>query len=199
MIDGIPVQDSDDPVFLAALNALLADLVAAYRPGEVHLIRIDRWFDHKWLKFSGKGRVAFDGWPRFDTALDVFWREKLTFPPFTPNRVLEQISFERVDDAYRPMRDARAVHRPARSHSAKNLHRRVADFTQSGLFVWFSSDTAELEHASLMSYAIEGDSAQTWFASFRRKGDCWTVHRVKGVDEAQVQARFTPHPEDHAP
>ena len=72
MIVNIPPKSSDDPAFLTALNGLLANLVDAYRPGEVHFIRIDRWFDHKWLRYSGKGRVGFHGW-RIDTALDAFW------------------------------------------------------------------------------------------------------------------------------
>ena len=128
-----------------------------------------RWFDHKWLGYSGIARVAFDGLRGKDTALDAVWREKLTFPPFNPNRVLEQISFERINNAYRRNFNARTIHGPLRSHSAGNLQNRVAEFTQSGLFVWFSSDTRLLDQASVMSYAVEGGTIQSWFASFRRK------------------------------
>ena len=190
MIVNIAQNSSDDPVFLTALNGLLANLVDSHRPSEVHFIRIDRWFDHKWLGYSGRARVAFDGLRGVDTALDPVWRKKLTFPPFNPNRVLEQISFERINDAYHRNHNARTIHSPLRSHSAKNLQNRIADFTQSGLFVWFSSDTKLLDQASVMSYAVEGDTSQTWFASFRRKEDFWSVHRVKGIDKADVQVWF---------
>ncbi len=190
MIVNIAQKSSDDPVFLTALNGMLANLVNVHQPNEVHFFRIDRWFDHKWLGYSGTARVAFDGQPWIDTALDAVWGEKLTFPPFNPNRVLEQISFERINNAYRRNDDARTIHGPLRSHSAGNLQNRVAEFTQSGLFVWFSSDTKLLDHASVMSYAVKGNTVQSWFASFRRKEDFWRVHRVKGIDKADVQVWF---------
>ncbi len=191
MIVNIPENRSDDPVFLTALNGMLAALVDVHQPKEVHFIRIDRWFDHKWLRFSGMGRVAFFyGGTAIDTALDPIWREKLTFPPFTPNRVLEQLSFRRADGGYLRNNDARAIHRSARSHSAANLQNRVAAFTNSGLFVWFSSDTKKLDQASVMSYAVEDDSAVNWFASFRKNDGAWSVHRVKGIDEMYVQKWF---------
>ena len=190
VIVNIAQKSSDDPVFLTALNGMLANLVNVHQPNEVHFFRIDRWFDHKWLGYSGIARVAFDGPGGIDTALDAVWREKLTFPPFNPNRVLEQISFERTNNAYRLNRNARTIHGPSRSHSARNLQNRVAEFTQSGLFVWFSSDTKLLDQASVMSYSVEGETAQSWFASFRRKEDIWGVHRVKGIDKADVQIWF---------
>ena len=77
MIVNIPQKSSDDPVFLTTLNGMLANLVHAHQPSEVHFFRIDGWFDHKWLGYSGKARVAFDGQPWIDTALDPVWREKL--------------------------------------------------------------------------------------------------------------------------
>lgn len=193
MIVNIPRNDTDDPVFLTALNGMLANLVASYRPSEVHFIRIGRWFDHKWLGYSGRGRVKFEeGWPWIDTALDPVWREKLTFPPFNPNRVLEQISFHRDESGYHRNPDARPIHKPERSHSSKNLQNRVVRFTQlgSGLFVWFSSDTAHLDHASVMSYAVKDYRVQSWFASFRKNDGAWKVHKVKGISEAAVQTWF---------
>ena len=190
MIVNIPQRSSDDPVFLTALNGMLANLADAHQPNEIHFVRIDRWFDHKWLRYSGKARVAFDGQPWVDTALDPVWREKLTFPPFNPKRVLEQISFQRIKNAYRLNGEARTIHGPLRSHSAKNLQNRVAEFAQSGLFVWYSSDTGTLDHASVMSYAVEGDAVQSWFASFRKKEGSWRVHRVKGLNETDVQSWF---------
>ena len=85
---------------------------------------------------------------------------------------------------------ARTIHSPRRSHSSKNLQNRIAEFTKSGLFVWFSSDTASLDHASVMSYGVEGDSVQSWFASFQKIEGNWKVSRVKGVAEAEVKVWF---------
>ena len=66
----------------------------------------------------------------------------------------------------------------------------MAEFTQSGLFVWFSSDTEVLDQASVMSYTVDGGAVQSWFATFRMKDDFWKVHRAKGIDETELQAWF---------
>ena len=51
--------------------------VANYRPAEIYLVCIDRWFDAKWLNFSGKVLGALG-----------VWRSRTTIPPFHPHRVL---------------------------------------------------------------------------------------------------------------
>ncbi|MEM8647271.1 MAG: hypothetical protein AAGF86_13125 [Pseudomonadota bacterium] len=191
MIVNLAPRSSDDPIFIVALNGMLANLVDAHRPNEVHFIRIDRWFDNKWLGYSGKGRVAFEeGQPFMDTALDAFWNKKLTFPPFNPNRVLEQTSFGLAGGAYTRKRKSRPIHPAGRTHSSKNLQRRVCDFTQSGLFVWFSSDTLALGRSSILCYSVDGKKAGAWFASFLRTDDGWQVHRTKGMDRNAAAKLF---------
>lgn len=54
MIVNIPQKNFDDPIFLSALNGMLVNLVDVHQPSEVYFIRIDRWFDHKLLGYSGK-------------------------------------------------------------------------------------------------------------------------------------------------
>ena len=185
MIVNIPQKSSDDPNFLTSLNGMLANLVDVHKPGEIYFVRIEGWFDHKWLNYSGRARAKFDG-----AYTDPVWREKLTFPPFNPNRVVEQISFLRMDEEYLRNSDAPVIHNPNRSHSAQNLQNRLVAFAQSGLFVWFSSDTANLDHASLMSYSVDGNSLESWFVSFRKKEDVWQVHQVEGIGRNAVQMWF---------
>src|SRR5438105_4287125 len=72
---------TDDPAFVALIERIVADLEEDYDPEEVFIIEIKNWFDHKWLKFSGIGRVPY---AHFDsrhsqTALDEFSQEKITF------------------------------------------------------------------------------------------------------------------------
>ena len=77
MIVNIPQKNFDDPIFLSALNGMLVNLVDVHRPSEVYFIRIDRWFDHKWLGYSGKTRVAFDeGRPWIDPGKE--WSQRST-------------------------------------------------------------------------------------------------------------------------
>jgi len=172
---------------------MLANLVEVHKPDDVHFIRIARWFDQKWLRYSGKGLIqnVYNVMPgTSEVALDVYWRDKLTVPPFNSNRVLEQVSFERKDRSYNKVQDPRRIHSGVRTHSARNLNNRIDDLTSSGLFVWFSSSSAQTERASVMTYTVNDAGCGSWFASFMRKGDAWHLHRTKGVDEAFVLTWF---------
>src|ERR1017187_9339315 len=73
---------------------------------------------------------------RYDTVKAESYQEKLTFPPFTPNRVVEQFSYVRVGDDYTESPLPVLPHRTARKPSEANLRRRVEDFSRSACFVW---------------------------------------------------------------
>jgi hypothetical protein len=49
MIVEIRPQPADDKKFLTAVNGLLARLVSEFAPERVCAIRLNMWFDHKWL------------------------------------------------------------------------------------------------------------------------------------------------------
>lgn len=191
MIVEIPRKDGDCAVFLTALNSLIATLVAELRPEDVYVTRIKKWFDHKWLGYSGKGRVRFDGFAPIDTALDPHWQDKLTFPPFNPKQVGHQLFWRRHGDgSYGGIDNPRWIHRRLLQSSAENLNNRVAEFSESGLFVWFTSDTEVNAHGSVMVYRVDRDSASGWYASFRRDND-WVVDRTKGIDKKTVRRCWT--------
>jgi hypothetical protein len=96
MLAKVEVGDTDDPYFIALLDLLVGGLALRESPEGLWIIQIDNWFDHKWLRFSGIGAVDFR-FPafmnRYDGALDEFYQDKVTFPPFSPNRVMLQWSF----------------------------------------------------------------------------------------------------------
>src|SRR6186713_3059208 len=123
----LDVQDRDDRRFLGIVKRLLDQVPDEIR--DLWIVRVDNWFDHKWLRFSGKGRVPFDD-PRPShpgVALDEFSQDKLTFPPFSPRRIVRQDLW-----TFGPSeRSGALVHPRVRQHSAANLHRRVADFSDS--------------------------------------------------------------------
>ena len=175
---------TDDPVFIEIIERTIVRLARDNDPDEVFVIQIKNWFDHKWLKFSGIGRVPFD---RPDdkpqVALAAIFRNKLTFPPFTPNRVLQQQGW--VYDSSKPRLP---VHRKLwREHSSWNLQRRVTQFANSALFVWFSSGTKSNDRGSLMVYEVKGQEVAAWYASFR-KTDTWKLDRTKGVSKDSVES-----------
>jgi hypothetical protein len=78
MIVDVPYKEGDDKTYLAAVCGLVASLANDQKPTHIYVTRVNKWFDRKWLRYSGKGRVAFYGIAS-DTALDAMWREKLTY------------------------------------------------------------------------------------------------------------------------
>src|SRR3954470_4664494 len=127
MLVRVPVGDTDDPYFIAVLNSLVSGIVKNEKPEGIWIIQIDNWFDHKWLRFSGIGSVDFQ-FPAFlkqyDAALDEFFQDKVTFPPFTPNRVIAHWSFARVGDKYVEV-PSRVPHGSEKHRSEANLQKRV--------------------------------------------------------------------------
>jgi hypothetical protein len=134
----MPIQmsagDTDDPGFIEAMNSILSELVADHEPQQFWVIQIDNWFDDKWLGFSGYGLIASEiPLDRYDTVKAESYQEKVTFPPFAPNRVIRQFSFVRVGDDYSEFPLPTLPHSNDRKHSEANLRRRIQDFTVSAV------------------------------------------------------------------
>jgi len=176
-------QPDDDPAFLALVDRITDAVVKQYSPADVFIVRIKNFFDHKWLRFSGMGRVAVDtGFPGLDVALDEFHDKNLTFPPFTPSRVLAQYYFGLTTKKYyEEQAPPYLIHDQERKHSAANLHRHVKDFSGSAVYLWFSSNTAKNQQGSLMVYLTHEEQIDSWFASFHKK-HTWTIKQVRGIN-----------------
>jgi hypothetical protein len=184
----IDVGETDDPYFIALLDSLLSGLKKRDAPEGFWIIQIDNWFDHKWLRFSGIGSVYFR-FPAFmnrpDAALDEFYQDKVTFPPFTPNRVMAQWSYARVGDDYVEV-PWQVPHQSERQSSEANLQRRVQDFGRSACFVWYSAKTVANGRGSVMVYNVTADGVKCWFAAFNRQ-ETWKLHATKGVSRTEVE------------
>ena len=191
MIVDLDLRKGDSEKFLTAISSLIAVLVKEKEPEHLYVVRIKKWFDHKWLKYSGQGRVEFDGGLWRDTSLEPMWRDKLTFPPFNPRQIGPQYHWKRKNDGtYRGSnKEPRWIHKRRLRPSSSNLQYRVADFTDSGLFVWFTSNTEVNSHGSIMVYLVENNTASAWYASFKKETD-WVVERTKGIDKESVEAWF---------
>jgi hypothetical protein len=188
MLPHTSLEPQDDPAFLAVVDRLVVSLVRRDWPEEVYLIHIDNWFDHKWLRFSGYGIIAFPGgYPWIVTAKEEHRQEQLTFPPFSPNRVVAQYFFRRITRTmYEEQAPVHSIHRQKRQHSSRNLHRRVVDFASSGLFVWYSSGSAANRRGSLLVYSTRNGDVAAWYAAFGdRQG--WRLDQVKGIDRQAVR------------
>lgn len=186
---GIATGKTDDPAFIALLNSLIRGLVNSYTPNELWITQIDNWFDHKWLRFSGIGTVDFQ-FPTFmnrdDSALQEFRQDKVTFPPFAPNRVLAQFSYVRSGDDYSEAPLIHLPHPTEHLRSETNLQRRVEDFSRSAVFVWYSSNTVANDRGSVMVYYVYAKRVECWFAAFNRHG-AWKLYSTKGVSGEELR------------
>ena len=52
----------DDLKFVSIVSSIIDVLTDEYKPQIIASIQIDNWFDHKWLKFSGKSLGAISIW-----------------------------------------------------------------------------------------------------------------------------------------
>jgi hypothetical protein len=180
----------DAPGFADSIDHVIAGLVFRYRPELVCVVRIQRWFDHRWLGFSGKGRIFFDPpWPsHVGVALDEFHQEQLTFPPFAPTRVGAEHHWERTREGNYVRAPGRfEIHCAERKHSSANLQRRVADLADSALYVWFSSTSASAQRGSVMVYVVNAGTTIPWFVAIEQRADAWVLGDVKGLGRAEVR------------
>ena len=75
----IEVLDGDAVAFIHILEELVNRIITREDIAEIKLVKIKNWFDHKWLKFSGKGIIHFSATTHPDKiALASVWRDKIT-------------------------------------------------------------------------------------------------------------------------
>jgi len=169
----IAPTDNDDPRFIALASRLLNTALISQHPAEVYLIRIDQWFDAKWLDFSGKAIGAVS-----------VWHEPTTVPPFVPNRVQAETHFTAAADSKTFVPSAAApLHR--QQPSSKNLTRSISRISPDGIFFWYSDSTLQLDRGSLMLYRTSGDQVFSWYASFHRN-PTWQLARHRRISPAEI-------------
>jgi TPR repeat protein len=192
MIVSIPITDGDDKTFVACIEGVIATMVSEIKPMDLYVVRVNKWFDHKWLGYSGKGRVAYFGFPgeKVDTALGEFFQEQLTFPPFNPKQISAELHWKCLPNGtYQKAEKSRRLHKRILRSSSSNLVNYVSSFSKSGAFVWFSSNTDTNKQGSLMVYGVTGGETSGWYASLQDNNG-WKVNRVKGIDQEIVQNWF---------
>jgi hypothetical protein len=156
--------DLDDIDFISLVQRILNGALAALEIGDVFIVHVDSWFDHKWLRWwSRKG-------------------EELRVPTFTPNRVVSEKRFVRdsaksvwtAADMPSPLH----IHQPGRPWLAQPLDR----FSRRAAFLWYSGNTASNKFGCLMFY-VSGSDGYAWYASLKKNED-WSL-----VGEAQITRR----------
>ena len=168
-------MENDDDHFLSLVNRIIFATIRDLQPTDVFVTRIDHWFDHKWLGFSGRSDLV-----------GIHRLERLNIPPFMPRRVLSHHSYT-LDEGAAVFRVASVppLHRHQMSH--QNLGRFIDRVSQSAAFIWLSGGTADADQGSVMVYNIRAEAQSGWYASFRRTDD-WRIHKVKGLSTPELSS-----------
>ena len=169
----IEATDNDDKDFIEIVSNMLRISVGLCQPKDVFIIKIDHWFNHKWLEFAGKTLGATG-----------VWYEELRVPPFVPDRVIEQTYFQKTANGYEQS-DAKDLH--IYQSGDANLRRKIREVSESANFVWFSSETANNSQASLMFYVVSEEFQNGWYVSFVKKTD-WQINKTKNISRNSVKA-----------
>ncbi len=178
----IESETGDDAAFINGVNNMVNSIAGHNGFAELYVIRIDNWFDHKWLNYSGKSVVPFAGLG-VETSLKDEWRLKITVPPFNPARVLSVSKYQLMPSEesnwLRPLHKTKA--------SNDNLHNSITHYTTNGLFVWYSSATEINKRGSIMVYSVQNGEVETFYAAL--KSDVpWKVTKVKGITPRELTA-----------
>jgi len=105
------------------------------------------------------------------------WREKITVPPFHPNRIIRQRYVRKQKTGNKAFEKRLHI----KKISNDNIHNRIQNYTQNGLFVWFSSNSKQNKRGSLMVYRVQKEDIETWYASFEERKE-WKILQSKGID-----------------
>jgi hypothetical protein len=178
----IKIDKDDAPEFITIVNTVIWNMVFQYDIGEVVFVKIKNWFDHKWLNYSGKTVVTSNDL-FYDASLENVWRDKITIPPFNPNRVIYSRFFRIKDTGNRKVEKVINKYRI----SSDNMHNRISDYTSDGLLIWFSSNTKVNQKGSLMIYRSQNDEVQTWYAKIENING-WKISKSKGIELDRLKA-----------
>lgn len=180
------VSESDDAFdFIELINQILGRLIYQHSIKEVVFTKIRNWFDHKWLNYSGKTVVPFEsGGLAFATeSLESVWREKISIPPFNPNRVIYSKFFKKQHTDN--LKITKSIHTFRNSND--NIHNRISNYTSNGIVVWFSSHTKKNQIGSLMVYRVENEDVTTFYATLENL-DGWKITKTKGIGLNELRA-----------
>jgi hypothetical protein len=186
MMAAIPSGLTDDNDFIELLNSMLSRLLEQQAPAQLWVIQIDNWFDHKWLRYSAFGVLGSNMPTDGENPLKVDSRpDKLTFPPFAPNRVLGQWSFVRGAGGYIEAPLPQLPHGADRRSNHSSLPWRAENPDGTAVFAWYSGNTLKNGRGSVMVYSISESEPVCWFASFGRD-KAWSLQLTKNVDREYV-------------
>jgi hypothetical protein len=164
----LSVESTDSPEFIFLVETLAKGLLRFHAPEALFVVKIRNWFGPKWLHFSGKG-----------IGLVPVWKEKLTIPPFVPNRVISQRKFDGPTYAEADPGTPLHLDIPAR----RALLRSAADVAPRAALMWYCSNSKDTGRGAVMAYVPKAESYEVWYAGWQ--GPDW---RLMVAREISVEA-----------
>ena len=163
-------QPGDDPGVRTAAAALLNWMQTIDGVERIIAVRIDTWFDEKWLGFSHKALGAFG-------VRNSLACERLVVPPFVSNRVVAQREVAVAGGTWRVTTTKPMAREQA---SASNRNRWFEAEYPSSAALWMSSDSALSGRCSLMVYHPTERGVTGWYAEINAGHD-WHPRRTAGI------------------
>jgi hypothetical protein len=170
MIEILPSK-TDNKKFIGLVEQILHDEVKFAQPEDIFITKVDHWFDFKWRGFSHKtfGELGV-------------WRDPLRIPPFIPDRIIEEVYYQKIGKSYE-RNDHYRLH--IYQNSAENAERKIN--RKSAVYIWFSGETANNSQGSLMIYRFGKDIQNSWYASFIKKVE-WQIYKTDNISKAEINS-----------
>ena len=159
----ISFSEDENPNFIKIVESITNELIIKHDVSELSLVKIKNWFDNKWLNYSGKGILPE-------------WKEKITVPPFNPNRVLSERLFKLKEN------DNNFLKKPLHvlQSSSNNLNNRIITKSLDAIYVWYSSNTESNQKGCIMVYIVKNENVETWYASIENLNE-WKINKTTGI------------------
>jgi hypothetical protein len=150
-------SENDDVAFLQLTQWIVNGAISALNAREVYLVRVDNWFDFKWLGF----------WSSWGREREL---KELCVPPFNPNRVRSENRYIWDENSSRVHSAVHNDHLHLRQPGRRVTHGRPLErFSKSAAFIWYSGNTVTNQDGSVMLY-LTGAEGYAWYASFMKNG-----------------------------
>jgi len=171
----IKIQPDDNDQFISRVEVLIEKFILDKKPNSIYLIKIDNWFDKKWLGFSGKmlGAVGIT-------------KGDLTIPPFVPNRIVYEKFYSKNHETelYEISKTSKKIHIVQDSES--NLNRKIRTLIPETAIVWFSGNSKKNKRGVMMAYFPVKESYLTMHIEFTEPS--WSAKSTIGVDRSFVNS-----------
>jgi len=162
---------------------IMNGFIATYFPLDLYMFEVDNWFDSKWLNFSGKTLGALG-----------LWKGETTIPPFNPNRIMRYARFERAknndEEFYNKLSSPDHIH--VSQPSGENLNRKITQFSNDGMFIWFNGNAENNGFGSIMIYIIKEKEIRQLYICLKdnkKKSDQdsnWIIHSKIGLTPTEL-------------